>query len=149
MHHMDAKKAYGEKSLRQLHKNATSCIEQVLEETSHKQPLYGHLTPITKTIQIKQTRHAGHCWRSKGKFTSDVLLRTPSHGRVKVGGPGRTYLRQLCAYTESSLEDQPGAVNDIRIWGPLFQEKGSLFLLSVVNLLCGRKPRKRAQEILF
>ena len=26
--------------------------------------LYGHLPPITKTIQVRQTRHAGHCWRS-------------------------------------------------------------------------------------
>ena len=27
--------------------------------------LYSHLPPITKTIQIRRTRHAGHCWRSK------------------------------------------------------------------------------------
>ena len=27
--------------------------------------LYGHLPPITKTIQVRRTRHAGHCWRSK------------------------------------------------------------------------------------
>ncbi len=25
---------------------------------------YGHLPPITKTIQVRRTRHAGHCWRS-------------------------------------------------------------------------------------
>ena len=27
--------------------------------------LYGHLPPITKTIQVRRTRHAGHCWRSR------------------------------------------------------------------------------------
>ena len=36
MHHMDANKAYREKAWGQLHKNATSYIEQILEATSHK-----------------------------------------------------------------------------------------------------------------
>ena len=45
-----------------------------------KQQLYGHLPPITKTIQIKRTRHAGHGWRSRNELISDVLLWTPSHG---------------------------------------------------------------------
>ena len=39
--------------------------------------LYGHLPPITKTIQVRRTRHAGHCWRSKDELISDVLLWTP------------------------------------------------------------------------
>ena len=36
MHYLDANKTYGEKAWRQLHKNAGSNIEQVLEATSHK-----------------------------------------------------------------------------------------------------------------
>ena len=60
-----------------------------------KQPLYGHLTPITKTIQVRRTRHAGHYWISKGELMSDLLLRTPSHGRPKAGRPARTYIPQL------------------------------------------------------
>ena len=42
-----------------------------------KQQLYGHLPPITKTIKIRRTRHAGHCWRSRDDFISDVFLWTP------------------------------------------------------------------------
>ena len=38
-----------------------------------KQQLYGHLIPIPKTIQVRGTRHAGHCWRSKDELISDVL----------------------------------------------------------------------------
>ena len=38
--------------------------------------LYGHLPPITKTIQVRRTRHAGHCWRSRDELISDVLLWT-------------------------------------------------------------------------
>ena len=53
---------------------------------SRKQQLYGHLSPITKTIQVRLTRHAGHCWRSRDELISDVLLWTPytwsSKGRV-------------------------------------------------------------------
>ena len=39
--------------------------------------LYGHLPPITKTIQVRRTSHAGHCWRSRDELISDVLLWTP------------------------------------------------------------------------
>ena len=39
-----------------------------------KHQLYSHLPPIMKTIQVRQTRHAGHCWRSRDKLISDVLL---------------------------------------------------------------------------
>ena len=55
-----------------------------------KQQLYDHLPPITKTIQIKQTRHVGYCCRSRDELISDVLQWTPSHGRAKAGRPSRT-----------------------------------------------------------
>ena len=64
-----------------------------------KQQLYGHQTPITKTIKIWRTRHAGHCWRSRDELISNVLLWIPSHGRAKAGWPGRTYIQQLCVDT--------------------------------------------------
>ena len=70
-----------------------------------KQPLYCHLPPITKTMLVRQTRHAGHCRRSKDKLISDVLLWIPSHGQAKAGRPARTYMQQLCAITGWSLED--------------------------------------------
>ena len=40
-----------------------------------KKQLYGHLPSISKTIQIKRTRHVGHCSRNKDELISDVLLR--------------------------------------------------------------------------
>ena len=36
MHHMDTDKAYKEKARQELHKNAMSYIEQILEATSYK-----------------------------------------------------------------------------------------------------------------
>ena len=47
-----------------------------------RRQLYGHLPPITKTIQVRRARHAGHCWRSKDELVSDVLLWAPTYGQV-------------------------------------------------------------------
>ena len=81
-----------------------------------KQQEYGHLLPITKTIQIRRTRNAGHCWRSRDELISDVLLWTPSHGRAKAGWPSRTYIQQLCKDTGCCPEDLPEAMNDGERW---------------------------------
>ena len=74
--------------------------------------LYGNLPPITKTIQVRRSRHAGHCWRSRDELISDVLLWTRTYGWAKAGRPARTYIQQLCENTECSLEDLPEAMND-------------------------------------
>ena len=81
-----------------------------------KQQLYGHLPPITKTIQIRRTRHVGHCWRSRDKLISDALLWTPSHGRAKAGRPARTYIQQLCEDTGCSPDDLLEAMNNRERW---------------------------------
>ena len=81
---------------KKLDSNYTRMLWAVLSKSWRQHPtkdqLYGSLPPITKTIQVRQTRHAGHCWRSKDKLISDVLLWTPSHGWAKVGRPSRTYI---------------------------------------------------------
>ena len=78
--------------------------------------LYGHLPPITKTIQVRQTRYAGHCWRSRDELIRDVLLWTPTHGRAKAGRPARTYIQQLCEDTGCCPEDLPETMNDREKW---------------------------------
>ena len=67
---------------------------------------------FTGTIQARQTRHAGHCWRSKDELISDVLLWTPAYGQAKAGRPVRTYIQQQCEETRCSPEDLPEAMND-------------------------------------
>ena len=78
--------------------------------------LYGHLPPISKTIQVRRTRHAGHCWRSRDELIRDVLLWIPTHGRAKAGRPARTYIQQLCEDTGCCPEDLPRAMNDREEW---------------------------------
>ena len=88
---------------KKLDGNYTRMLRAILNKSWQQHPtrhqLYGHLPPITKTIQVRQTRHAGHCWRSRDELISDVLLWTPSHGRAKAGWPAQTYIQQLCEDT--------------------------------------------------
>ena len=81
-----------------------------------KQQLYGHLPAITKTIQIRWTRHAGHCWRSRDELINDVLLWTPTHGQAKGGRPAQTYLQQLYEDTGCSPDDLPKVINNRDGW---------------------------------
>ena len=78
--------------------------------------LYSQLPPVTKSIQIRRTRHAGHYWRSKDELISDALLWTPTYGQAKAGRPARTYIQQLCEDTGCSPEDLPEAMNDRAKW---------------------------------
>ena len=105
---------------KKLDGNYTRMLRATLNKSwrqhSKRHQLYGHLPPITKTIQIRRTRQAGHCWRSNDELISDVLLWTPTHGRAKAGRPARTYIQQLCEDTGCCPEDLPEAMNDREKW---------------------------------
>ena len=105
---------------KKLDSNYTKTLRAILNKSwrqhATKQQLYSHLPPITKTIKIRRTRHAEHCWRSKDELISDVLLWTLSHGREKAGQPARTYIQQFCADTGCSPEDLPEAMDDREGW---------------------------------
>ena len=66
---------------KKLDGNYTRMLRAILNKSwrqhSTRHQLYGHLPPITKTIQVRRTRHAGHWWRSRDELISDVLLWTP------------------------------------------------------------------------
>ena len=99
---------------KKLDGNYTRMLRAVLNKSWRQHPtrhqLYGHLPPpISKTIQVRRTRQAGHCWRSKDELISDVLLWTPTCGCAKAGRPARTYIQQLC-------EDLPEAMNGREKW---------------------------------
>ena len=72
---------------KKLDGNYTRMLRTILNKSGRQHPtrhqLYGHLPPITKTIQVRRTRHAGHCWRSWDELISDVLLWNPTYGRAK------------------------------------------------------------------
>ena len=84
----------------------------------HKAPAVRPLITITKTIQIRQTIHAGHY------CISNVFPWSPSHGRAKTGRTARTYIQQLCKDTGCSPEDLPEAMNDRERWGERVRDDG-------------------------
>ena len=54
---------------KKLDGNYTRRSRAILNKSWQQHPtrhqLYGHLPPITKTIQVRRNRQAGHCWRSR------------------------------------------------------------------------------------
>ena len=105
---------------KKLDGNYTRMLCAILNKSWRQHPtrhqLYGHLPPIRKTIQVRRTRHAGHCCRSRDELIRDVLLWTPTHGRAKAGQPAWTYIQQLCEDMGCCPEDLPGAMNDREVW---------------------------------
>ena len=105
---------------KKLDGNYTRMLRAILNKSWQQHPtrhqLYGHLPPITKTIQVRRTRHARHCWISRNELISDVLLWIPTHGRATAGRPARTYIQQLCEDTGCCPEDLPEAMKDREKW---------------------------------
>ena len=105
---------------KKLDSNFTRLLRVILNKSWRQHPtkqlLYGHLRPITKTIQVRRTSHAGHCWRSGDELIANVLQWTPSHGRVKAGWPARSYIQQLCDDTGCSLEELTEAMDNRERW---------------------------------
>ena len=95
---------------KKLHSNYTRMLRAILNKSWRQHPtkhqLYGHLPPITKTIQVRRTRHVGHGWRSGDELISDVLLWIPSYSRAKAGRP----------------EDLPEAMNEREKWRERFRD---------------------------
>ena len=108
------------KRLEKLDGNYTRMLRVILNKSWRQHPtrhqLYVHLPPITKTIQVRRTRHAGHCWRNRDELISDVLLWTPTYGRAKAGRPARPYIQHLCEDKGYGPEDLPEAMNDREKW---------------------------------
>ena len=105
---------------KKLDSNYTRMLRAILNKSWQQHPtrhqLYGNLPPITKTIQARRTRNAGHCWRSRDELVSDVPLWTPAYGQSKAGRPAWTYIQQLCDDTGCNLEELPEAMNDRETW---------------------------------
>ena len=117
---------------KKLNSNCTRMLRAILNKSwkQHptKQKLHAHLPLISKTIQISQTRHVGHCWRSKDGHISDDLLWTLSHRCASVGRSTRTYLQLLCTDTGCSLEDLLEAIYDRDEWREREREWGKSVL---------------------
>ena len=109
---------------KKLDGNCTRMLWAVLNKSKRqspkKQQLYGHQPSISKTIQIRQTRHVGDYLWIKDKLISDVLLWIPSQRQASIGRPAITYLQLLCTDTGCSLVDLLGVMDDKDEWWVIY-----------------------------
>ena len=106
MHHLDFNEMLGVKARWELHKDTVCCFKQILEVAHLQNCSYtATFPPISQTIQIRQTRHAGNCWRSKDELISKVLMWAPTNRHTNIGWPAKTYIHQLCTNIGYRLED--------------------------------------------
>ena len=102
---------------KKLDGNYTRMLRAILNKSWRQHPtrhqLYGHLPPITKTIQVRRTRHAGYSWRRAHKWCTPMDLHTwPSKSRTTSSNIHRA---AMWGYG-NSLEDLPEAMNDRAEW---------------------------------
>ena len=90
-----------------LKSGSISLLKKSWSQHPTKQKLCSDLPPILKTIQVKRTEH---CFGSKDKLLSDVLLWTTTLGRTSVSWLAKTYIHQLCANTRCRPEDLPSTI---------------------------------------
>ena len=79
----------------------------------HKMPrLYLYLPPISPTIQVRLTRHAGNNWRIKNSWVTFSCRLQNMDELVLADQQRHIYIRD----TGCSLEDPPGAKDDRDGW---------------------------------
>ena len=113
---MDAYEAAGEEAGRKLYKNVESSIKQVLATTPHETPTIRTLAPITKTIQVRRTRHAGTLLEKQDELISDLYSCGP-HTWMCKSGTTSTNLHTAAMWEHGcNSEDLPEAMNDREKW---------------------------------
>ena len=124
---MDTDKTYREKLNGNYSRMLRAIMNNFWKQDPAKQQLYGYWLSISKTIQVRQTRHAVYNWRlEKQGWTHKRPSSTdPSYGRPILTWPTRTHLQQLCTDTGCSLKDLPRAINDRDWWK---DSQGNLYL---------------------
>ena len=72
---------------KKLDGNYTRMLRAILNKSWRQHPTrhqpYGHLPPITKTIQVRRTRHAAHCGRKKTNSSMMYSYGPPNMAKQK------------------------------------------------------------------
>ena len=89
---------------KKLSRNHTRIIQAISNKFWKQHPtkklLYGHLPPISQTIQERWAKHARHYWRSK-----DELIWTPTYGHITLDEPEKNlHSLALCRHWIPSRE---------------------------------------------
>ena len=98
----------------------TRMLRAVLDLSWKQHPtlkeLYDNIPPISSTIRDRRLRFAGHCFRSKEKIASDLILWQPSHGLRTPGRPSKTFVDKLAEDMNCKTEELKNLMNDRKEW---------------------------------
>ena len=138
MHHIDTDKMHREKAKQELHKNATSYVEQILETTPHKttaeRPLTSHLSNHTSKIYRTLLEKQGQIYKwcsPMDPFTWPWQCWLTSKN-----------LQQFCVDTGCNLEDLLGVLDDRDGW----KESGKSVLTARLDI-CQRLGIKKKKKM--
>ena len=73
-HKTDDRRERALKSYTTMTQKFWAVLKKIRKQHSIKQQLYGHLPNISQTLQVRQTRHARSCWKSKDEFIRDIWI---------------------------------------------------------------------------
>ena len=97
--------------------NYTRMLRAILNKSWRQHPTKPTIRPpITKTIQVRRTRHAEHCWRSRDELISDVLLWTPHMDGQQENDQHEHTFSSYVRIRDVVPEDLPEAMNDKEKW---------------------------------
>ena len=78
--------------------------------------LYGHIPPISKSLQQQRMKFAGHCWRSKEELAGECITLEANTWTSAERTPEKTYIDQLMDDTGRRIKDLPIAMEDRERW---------------------------------
>ena len=114
---MDANKTHREKRKRKEHKYAVISLDHIFEVIPYKIADVRPPIPISQTILLRNTNKTCRVLqKSKDELACNVLLWTPSLGRISFSRPAKTYIHQLGVYTRCRLENRPRPISDTAGW---------------------------------
>ena len=78
--------------------------------------LYGKLPKVTEKIRQRRLKLVGHCLRHKEEMAHNLVCWSPTYGKRKRGKPAMTFVRQVEADTELTIEEVKVLAEDRKAW---------------------------------
>ena len=110
---MDSIEMPREKARWELHKNAGSYFEQILEAAPYQTIT---VWPLTSYITSHPNKMSKTSWRSKNELIINSLQWTHTHGHIRIVQRAETYIHQLCINSGWCLDDLLWRIIDRDEW---------------------------------
>ena len=100
-------------------------IRNIWRQHPTKVQLHGPIPDISTILRERRMHFAGHCWREKQELASELLLRSPDHGKRRVGCPTIIYINQPCRDKGCLPNALPALLKDRNGWNNRLMNAGA------------------------